>query len=314
MLLSRSDVVALLRCPRTGSSLRKLDEEMLVAENDETCRYQILAGCPIAIDFNNSIFDAEGIRVREAHSGVRRYSYFGLLAIVKKIVSPPKKVTAQNVAHILKLLHSRGGISRALVIGGGSIGQGMVPLYSDQSCQIVAFDVYASENVQFVADAHNIPLPDDHFDCVIIQAVLEHVLDPGGVVSEIYRVLKSDGLVYAETPFLQHVHEGAYDFTRFTDSGHRYLFRQFELLDSGASASAGTQLLWSLDYFFKSVFRSRAVGKVAKLLFFWVQYFDRIIPANYSVDSASGVFFLGRKQQEMLSQRAVISYYKGAQR
>ena len=101
----------------------------------------------------------------------------------------------------------------------------MEPFYPEPRIALVAFDIYASPQVQFVADAHHIPLEDGCFDAVIVQAVLEHVLEPGRVVAEIYRVLKPNGLVYAETPFLQHVHEGAYElFTRFTESGHRYLF------------------------------------------------------------------------------------------
>ena len=36
------------------------------------------------------------------------------------------------------------------------------------------------------------------------------------------------GIVYAETPFMQQVHEGAYDFTRYTVLGHRYLFKKFK--------------------------------------------------------------------------------------
>ena len=93
----------------------------------------------------------------------------------------------------------------------------------------------------FIADAHNIPIVNEYFDCVIIQAVLEHVLRPNQVVNEIFRVLKANGIVYSETPFLQQVHEGPYDFTRFTESGHRYLFKNFELIKSGASDGAGLQ-------------------------------------------------------------------------
>ena len=83
------------------------------------------------------------------------------------------------------------------------------------------------------------------------------MLEPGRWCAEIHRVLKPGGLVYAETPFMQQVHEGAYDFTRFTESGHRYLFARFDLIDSGVTAGAGTQLLWSLDYFVRGLFRSR---------------------------------------------------------
>ena len=37
---------------------------------------------------------------------------------------------------------------------------------------------------------------------MLVQAGLEHVRDPWQVVAEIHRVLKDDGLVYAETPFM----------------------------------------------------------------------------------------------------------------
>jgi hypothetical protein len=87
-------------------------------------------------------------------------------------------------------------------------------------------------------------------------------------------ILKKEGI--EKTPFLQHVHEGAYDFTRYTESGHRYLFKNFELISSGSCGGAGTQLLWSIDNFVRGVVRSRKVGKVIKLGFFWLQYFVTI--------------------------------------
>src|SRR5690606_38382329 len=109
-------------------------------------------------------------------------------------------------------------------------------------------DVYSSPEVDFIADGHEIPIRSGSVDAVIVQAVLEHVLDPQKVVDEIHRVLKPQGLVYAETPFMQQVHEGPYDFTRFTESGHRWLFRRFARIDSGALRGPGTALLWSVRY------------------------------------------------------------------
>ena len=82
-------------------------------------------------------------------------------------------------------------------------------------------------------------MADDSCDAVVVQAVLEHVLDPQVVVDEINRVLKPGGLVYAETPFMQQVHAGRYDFSRYSDAGHRWLFRQFEEVDRGLSAALG---------------------------------------------------------------------------
>jgi ubiquinone/menaquinone biosynthesis C-methylase UbiE len=147
----------------------------------------------------------------------------------------------------------------------------------------------------------------------VIQAVLEHVLEPQQVVDEIWRVLKPDGLVYAETPFLQHVHEGAYDFTRFTESGHRFLFRRFELVDSGCSGGPGTQLTWSIDYFARALFRSRLAGKMFKLAFSWLQLFDALVPSTFASDAASGVYFLGRRSVRNVSPQEIVAFYRGAQ-
>ena len=110
---------------------------------------------------------------------------------------------------------------------------------SDQAIRLIGFDIYCSTLTQFVADGHQIPLRDGSVDGVLVQAGLEHVLDPWRVVAEIHRVLKDDGLVYAETPFMQQVHEGPYDFTRFTESGHRYLFPQIRAHRLGPGARDG---------------------------------------------------------------------------
>ena len=93
------------------------------------------------------------------------------------------------------------------------------------------------------------PLQSNSFDGVWIQAVLEHVVEPSKVVSEIYRVLKTHGIVYAETPFMQQVHEGAYDFTRYTVLGHRYLFKDFEMIGIGGNKGPELVLAWAFRYF-----------------------------------------------------------------
>jgi len=59
---------------------------------------------------------------------------------------------------------------------------------------------------------------------VVTTAMIEHVLYPEEVGAEICRILKVGGLLYSELPFIQPVHEGAYDFTKYTLFGHRHLF------------------------------------------------------------------------------------------
>lgn len=51
-----------------------------------------------------------------------------------------------------------------------------------------------------VADAHNLPYTDKHFDAVFCLETLEHVEDPVKVVKEMYRVLKDDGYMVILVP------------------------------------------------------------------------------------------------------------------
>jgi SAM-dependent methyltransferase len=238
----------------------------------------------------------------------------GALRPLRDLLVPPNRVAARHAALLLEQLRSRTARPTVLVVGGGTIGSGADALYATQAVDLVAFDVYASPHTQWIADAHAIPLADRSMDAVWVQAVLEHVLDPGRVVGEIARVLADDGLVYAETPFLQQVHEGAYDFTRFTESGHRWLFRGFERLDSGVVAGAGTQLVWSVDYAARGLFRSTVAGRLARLGGFWLHALDRLVPEPHAVDDAACVFFYGRRSQQEITPREIVAHYRGAQR
>jgi SAM-dependent methyltransferase len=314
MLASREDFDSLLRCPRTGEPLRWTEDGLLTPKG-EASGYRLVGGVPLLVDFEHSIISEASVSAEGVESGVKRRQRSGLMAPIKRLLSPPKDSTRDNVGLLRSLLQKRGSRRPlVLVIGGGTVGQGMQPLYDDPDARLILFDIYRSADVHFVADAHSIPLADASMDAVVVQAVLEHVLQPATVVAEIWRVLRDGGLVYAETPFLQHVHEGAYDFTRFTESGHRYLFRRFDLVASGASGGPGMQLMWSIDYFVRSLFRSVGAGKIAKLAFFWLRYLDRFIPPSFASDAASGVYFLGYKSAGDMTPDDAIAFYRGAQR
>ena len=47
-----------------------------------------------------------------------------------------------------------------------------------------------------VADGSSIPMPDDSVDIVVFNHIYEHVVDPDGVLAEIVRVLRPDGVAY----------------------------------------------------------------------------------------------------------------------
>jgi SAM-dependent methyltransferase len=221
--------------------------------------------------------------------------------------------TPQNTDRFIKSISPKAERPRVLVIGGGVPGRGTEALYSHPQIDLVCTDIYVTPDTVALADGHALPFKSESFDGVWIQAVLEHVLEPQRVVDEIHRVLKPEGIVYAQTPFMAQVHEAAYDFTRFTVSGHRWLFRRFSEINAGIARGPGTVLTWSVRYFVAAVFRSYRVGTVAAFLVSWVQFFDRFVDPKFAWDGPSGTFFLGRKSERAITRQEIIKFYKGAQ-
>jgi len=271
--------------------------------------FPIVAGQPVLIDFPNSIIDRARFEEADGKSPIRRTGR-GLRYWVRRIAYGENPVAPAYAERLLKLL---GKVPEPviLVIGGGSRGVGSDRLYTAPGVRLIVFDIYASPETRFVADSHGIPIKDGSIDAVWIQAVLEHVLDPWKVADEIHRVLKPDGLVYAETPFMQHVHEGAYDFTRFTENGHRWLFRRFDRIASGAVNGPGSVLIWAIRSVMTGITRNRKLGELLTLPFFWLRWSDWLIGRSHASDGASGVFFLGRRSEVTIEPRDVVSAYRG---
>jgi SAM-dependent methyltransferase len=314
-------MTSLLVCPRCRASLVR--ELVGYRCTSDSCPYRqkgsfpLLGRWPLLLDIEQSIQTPDRLAVAGTEPAARADSDIAtrpgtaLRSRLRSLVRPPNRVAQKNIAQMLRLLDS--GSPLIFVVGGGTVGNGVEALYHEARARLIGFDIQPSPMVQFVADAHQIPLASGSVQAVVVQAVLEHVLDPWEVVGEIHRVLADGGLVYAETPFMQQVHAGAYDFTRFTSSGHRYLFRRFDEIRSGPVAGPGTQLLWSVDHLARGLFRSRKAGAAAKMLCFWLRYVDALIPGNYATDNASAFFFLGRKSNREVSAADMVDYYRGAQ-
>jgi len=222
----------------------------------------------------------------------------------------------RNYREFARLVGSRASPALVLVIGGGVLGKGMEPLLAQPGIELVETDVSWGPRTRLICDAHDIPFADGTFDGVIAQAVLEHVVDPYRCVDEIHRVLKDCGVVYTETPFMQQVHGGRYDFTRFTHLGHRRLFRRFEEINSGVACGPGTALAWSHLYFFLSFARWQPlrtlIRVIGRLTLFYLKYFDYYLARKpAALDAASGLYFLGRKSSQALPDRELVKLYRG---
>lgn len=221
-----------------------------------------------------------------------------------------------NVATLARLLLAGAKSARVLVLGGARLGLGCEALAEEPSFELVESDVLFGPRTNLVCDAHQLPFEDGTFDAVVAQGVFEYLRDPFRVAAEIHRVLRPRGLVYAESPFLQHVHGGAYDLFRYTPAGHRMLFRWFEEIRSGITAGPATVLAWSYRYFLRS-FMDRAATRfaadvAARLSSFWLSSLDGYLSRRpASLNAASGVYFLGRRSEVALTDRELVLMYRG---
>ena len=198
---------------------------------------------------------------------------------------------------------------RVLVIGAGEVRY-------DAPADFTYTDVSLLAGAHAVCDAHDLPFEDASFDLVLAVAVLECVADPPRVAAEIWRVLKPDGHVFAATPFVQPVHMGAHDFTRYTDLGHRRLFRHFEEVERGMSLGPGTGAALVMKALLLSLSDARPwrlfaypLGLLLTLPLKLLDYLTR--HTRSAVDGASAVFFFGRKSDAPLSDRVLVHDYRG---
>lgn len=75
-------------------------------------------------------------------------------------------------------------------------------------------------------DGLNIPFENNSFDIAICTEVLEHCINPDKLLSEIYRILKKDGILFFTVPFIWGEHETPYDFRRYSSYGIRKIFEE----------------------------------------------------------------------------------------
>jgi SAM-dependent methyltransferase/uncharacterized protein YbaR (Trm112 family) len=311
-------IYQLLRCPVCRAKLVREGNELVCLAGSCGTRFPIVNGIPILLNEATTVFTMSSFvrPVSTRLSPLWRALHVGARWLPDNGRNP---VAARNYARFANHLLMERPKASVLVIGGRIVGQGMEAILSNERIAFVETDVDFGPRTQLVCDALELPFPDRSFDGVIIQAVLEHVTDPYRAVAEIHRVLNDDGLVYAETPFMQQVHGGSHDFTRFTHLGHHRLFRNFEEIDSGAAGGPGTALAWSYEYFLLSFVRGRFIRGIvrafSRLTAFWLKYVDSLV-ANKpgAIDASSGHYFLGRKSAHTLSDRDLLKLYRGPQR
>jgi ubiquinone/menaquinone biosynthesis C-methylase UbiE len=92
----------------------------------------------------------------------------------------------------------------------------------------------------------------DTFDLVLCTEVLEHSKFPESILSEIHRVLKSEGTLILTTPFIYPIHGAPNDFRRFTPHFYENQLFGFQIqslkLNGGFGSTVTTLILNWIEY------------------------------------------------------------------
>lgn len=192
-----------------------------------------------------------------------------------------------------RIFDHRGPGTLILNVGGGP---------TRYSAEEITLNLEPFHNVDVVGDAHELPFLDGTFDSVVCNAVLEHVGDPERVVAEMLRVLKPNGLLYAEVPFIFFFHGYPSDYRRYTREGVRRLFAGLTEQEIGVAIGPVSALLQSANMVVGMLVPGRpaALRRVVnggfRCLTFAFKYLDKLLIRHERAHLVAGGFWvMGRK-------------------
>jgi uncharacterized protein YbaR (Trm112 family) len=292
------------RCPECA-----LDEAVLRAEDESlVCtrcgtRYPVGGNVPFLLSTSSQRLKADVLDTPSGEAMVAEYRQMDPVSTGKarqrwyQALKPPQCLLHTNpdldAPHTRPIFDHRGPDTLVLNVGGGP------HRYRDNE---ITLNLEAFLNVDVVGDAHNLPLRSASVDSVICNAVLEHVRDADRVVSEMLRVVRPGGYVYAEVPFIFFFHGYPSDYRRFTREGLRQLFSQLPDASIGIAAGPMSALLLSGNAVLQMMIPSRlpllrkAVNGAYRLLTFPLKYLDLLLNRSPEADIfAVGFYVLGRK-------------------
>lgn len=218
--------------------------------------------------------------------------------VVKKLILPPHHSMYNDLTsshsepkELLSLLKKTP--TDAIILNIGSLSKNLQKLHKG----IRNLDICHYPNIDYVADVCDLPFQSDTIDMIIFKNVLEHVKNPSQALKEISRVLKKDGILYVKIPFLQPFHAVPDDFQRYTKSGFKELFKDYQELDFGIAVAGGSMMSWTIREYL-AILTSFGNSKLYQIgiylwgwLTFWLKYSDLLLRKNKLSGHIASAFY-----------------------
>ncbi len=292
-----------LACPVCHAPLKR-EQTMLICSRCQ-CTFLHENGVPVMLDEESKselLQQLETSENRGLHARLAAWPWFYKILLRLRPPHPFLTINAkQRRAMFSQLVEKNSDAPAVLDIGSGNTGiSNIVGLTKRVQDGLIPLEVCYTSSVQVICDAHKLPFLDGSIDGVLIQGVLEHVRDPIRIAEEILRVLRPRGVVYVDVPFLQHYHQDPEDYRRYTITGLRQLFGNFEEVDAGVSVGASSVLCEVLSEYPAIWFKNPLCYWGVKWLFEWLlsplRYIDYLLVRRPRTHVLAGaLYYMGRK-------------------
>ena len=166
---------------------------------------------------------------------------------------------------------------------------------------VLNINISISSDTRVVSDAHYLPFKSESIEGVTITALLEHVKFPWIVATEVERVLKSNGVLYMENPWIYNYHPDPIDCWRFSHESYSYLFPNINFREIKISQGPSTTVTNVLRNYFACFFSRNLmflfIHTLVGWLFFPLKFLDIFIrDKKYAHIIASGFYCIGTKK------------------
>ncbi|MCI5207238.1 MAG: SAM-dependent methyltransferase [Candidatus Electrothrix sp. ATG2] len=223
----------------------------------------------------------------------RLKGYPRLYRLLIELVSPVCPTSCSKQNKLIKRMCENNREAVIVNLGSGS---------SNISAKVSNVDIFPYKNVDMICDIGLLPFKDESVDMILNSAVLEHVPNPEQVVSEILRVLKPGGVVYCFFPFMQGFHASPYDYSRRTESGLLYLFKDLDIMELSCAGGPTSGLLWifqewlAITLSFGSTPLYNVLHLLAMLILWPVKFLDVLLVHHPQAKNiSSGFVVIARK-------------------
>lgn len=170
--------------------------------------------------------------------------------------------------------------SKILDLGGNKIKKRGFFNIEAYDFEVTYLNLSSAKKPHILGNAKNLPIENECFDVIICSELLEHVLDPPAVLTEIYRVLAKSGYLLITSPFIYRVHGDPSDYARYTDQYWSLMLSRLGF-DPVILESQGSFFSVCLDFLkqFLNETRSHPLRDIYQLICLpfqkWVHRFER---------------------------------------